>query len=924
MKLVLVDGNNALFRAFYAIRGMSRSDGMATNAVFGFVTMLEGLLRDESPDAIGVAFDVAKHTFRNDLYPAYKANRPPMPAELRPQLSWIRDVVRAYGIPVLEMQGWEADDVLATLATAAAGEGAKVTIVSTDKDLMQLVGGGVELLDTMKGIRYSPADVVVRWGVPPEKLIEFQAICGDSSDNIPGVQGIGEKGAAKLIGEHGSVEGVYQALDADPAAKVFKGKLRENLLACREDAALSRTLATLRRDAPLDLDWHALRLTPPDLDRLREIFQALEFKSLLSRLPAPDRPEDVAVQAETLSRAGDTLVCDAAGLRAMVDALRGAGAFAFDTETTGLDPLHDTLVGLSFAVGREQAWYVPVGHRPGLSATKAGAQGLLALGAVADDAPLDPRQLPWATVRDAIGPLMADPAIGKSAQHAKFDVAMLAMAGVPVDGLAFDPMLADYLLDPAASGGHGLDALAQRWLGHENIHYKDLQGTDGGRAGFAAVAIDDAVAYACEDAQVVEALRLRMAPRLDEEGLASLLLDLELPLELVLGRMELAGIAIDVAGLQALTLELRQRARALEIEAHAAAGRAFNLGSPKQLGEILFGQLGLPVKKRTASGPSTDSSVLEQLEDQHPLPGQILAWRSLTKLDSTYTSVLPGLVHPRTGRVHTRYHQAVAATGRLSSTDPNLQNIPIRTEDGRKIRACFVAAPGKVLISADYSQIELRVLAHLCGDPAMQQAFHDGADVHARTAAQLFGVEESAVTRDQRSTAKTVNFGILYGMSASRLGREQGLSRKEATELIERYFSRYPAIETWKAKALEDARRTGATRTLLGRMRRLPELHAQNGAVVAAAERMAINTPVQGSAADIIKRAMVHLDARLRNELPGVQLLLQVHDELLLEAPQAEAEAAAALCRETMEQAFPLAVPLEVHTGVGRSWLEAH
>lgn len=907
MKLVLVDGSNAMFRAFYAIRNMNRADGMATNAVYGVATMLEGLLRDEAPDAIAVAFDRAEPTFRAALYPPYKAHRPPMPEDLRPQVPWILDVVRAMGIQVLELAGWEADDILATLASQAAADGARVTIVSTDKDLAQLVDGRVELLDTMKGVRYGPAEVEARWGVPPHRFVEFQALCGDSSDNIPGVRGIGDKGAAKLIAAHGSLEGVYAALGD------LRGKLRENLEADRGNAELSRQLATLRRDVPLHLGWRALRRAPADAERLGALFAALEFRTLAKRLLGAATG---AAVPQALSRRGDQLVTSAAALDAMVQALRAAGSFAFDTETTGLDPHTDTLVGLSFAIGTDQSYYVPIGHQRGAAP---GAQtGLF------DEAPtLDPRQLPAAVVLAAIRPLFADARVGKRAQHAKFDIAMLAGADVPVQGLAFDPMLADYLLDPAAAGGHGLDAMARRWLGHEAIAYDSLLGT-AGNAGFARVSIDDAVPYACEDAQLVEALAAAMRPRLAAEGLAALLDELELPLELVLCRMELAGIGIDADGLRALSVELRARAATIEVEAHAAAGRPFALGSPKQLAGVLFGDLALPVRKRTATGPSTDSSVLEQLADEHPLPGLVLAWRSLTKLDGTYASVLPGLVHPRTGRVHTRYQQAVAATGRLSSVDPNLQNIPIRGDDGRRIRACFVAAPGHRLIAADYSQIELRVLAHVCGDPALQQAFRDGADVHARTAAQLFGVAEAAVTRDQRAAAKTVNFGILYGMSATRLAREQGLSRAEATALIARYFERYPAIEAWKERTLAEARSSGQTRTLAGRLRRLPELASDNRGVVATGERIAINTPIQGTAADIIKRAMVALDARLQRELPSARLLLQVHDELVIEAPEVVAAQAAAICREEMAQAMALDVPLEVDTGIGDNWLQAH
>ena len=982
-RIYIVDGNNHIFRAFYAIRGMSRADGQATNAIYGFTAMLKRLILDEKPDFLAMTFDVSRRSYRTELFPDYKGNRKPTPEDLIPQLPIIREIVLGFDVPVLELEGFEADDLIATVAKLAEADGMDVTLVSTDKDLTQLVNENVRLYDPMKEKHLGPAEVVEKMGVPPAQVVELQALCGDTADNIPGVPGIGMKTAAKLIADYGTLEGVYAAIEAGD--KAIKGKRLENLINHKADAFMSRKLAQLDWDAPVEATfgvggaagWEKLRLGVVHTELLRPIFIANDLRRFLNELPAapgaatardataaadatttaaapaadpttaaPDPTTAAAMARDSsaapdtgagsnadssastaplpLTRQGDSCVLTWRQLAELATTLARAGHFAFDTETTGLDPMVDQLVGLSFAVHTDRAWYVPLRHR--IDDASAGQQ--LELGA--DPRPkLDPRQLPAEAVLAALKPLFEDPNIKKSAQNAKFDIGMLGEAGIAVQGVSFDTMLASYLID-AHQRSHNLDALAGRWLDHDTLHFADLtdasgkKGTKSAPLCFDRVPLPLATAYACEDAQVVVALAREMQPAVQAHGLRQLLDDLELPLALVLGEMERAGICIDSAKLRGLSQELGHRAAELEREAFALIGRKFNLGSPKQLQEIFYTELALPTKKRTKTGYSTDSSVLEQLTDRHALPQIVLDWRQVTKLKSTYTDTLPTLVHPKTGRIHTHYNQAVAATGRLSSTDPNLQNIPIRTPDGARIRDCFIAAPGHLLLSADYSQIELRVLAHVCGDPAMKQAFHDGADVHARTASLLFDVPEDQVERSQRAMAKTVNFGILYGMSATRLGREQGISSKEAKGFIERYFARFPDIERWKAEALQQARDKGYAETLIGRIRKLPELDSRSRMAQAAAERIAVNTPIQGTAADIIKQAMVVLQARLKAELPETQLLLQVHDELVLEVPEAQIDAASALAVDVMERAFALDVPLVVNAASGRTWLEAH
>ncbi|HAN30379.1 MAG TPA: DNA polymerase I, partial [Myxococcales bacterium] len=698
-------------------------------------------------------------------------------------------------------------------------------------------------------------------------------------------------------------------------------------------------LATLDLQGPLgetfgiggDKGWESLKIGAPKTEQLRAIFEENQLRRFLSELPAsqhqePDDAPALSGEHQPLSSEHYNCVTTRRQLAEMCLELAASGGFAFDTETSGLDCRSDHLVGMSFAADRQRCWYVPMRHQHLGVDAQAGAQ--MELGALTGWR-RDPQQIDPDEVLSALRPLLTDPALPKAAQNAKFDLQMLQAAGVSVQGLDFDPMLASYLLD-AHQRKHGLDTLAERWLGHEALGFadlKDLSGAKGTKKNplhFGRVGLAEASAYACEDAQIVWALREQMEPQLNDSELRELMQDMELPLSHVLSDMEQTGIRVDVDKLQALSDELGQRADALVAQATELVGRPFNLGSPKQLQQILFEELGLKSRKRTKTGFSTDSSVLEVLADAHPLPKLILQWRQATKLKNTYTDVLPTLVHPKTKRIHTSFHQAVAATGRLSSSSPNLQNIPVRTEDGARIRDAFVAAPGHVLLAADYSQIELRVLAHLCGDPAMSQAFSEGADVHARTASLLFDTAESEVSREERAMAKTVNFGVLYGMSASRLAREQSISSAEAKAFIERYFNRFPRIEQWKIEAMDQARQLGASKTLLGRVRKLPELHSKSRMARAAAERIAINTPIQGSAADIIKRAMIVLHDQLATEMPEVKLLLQVHDELVLEVPEQMIEPATELATSVMENAFDLSVPLVVNTNHGQTWLEAH
>ncbi len=883
-RIYLIDGSSYIYRAYYAIRHLSNSKGMATNAIFGFTKMLMKVVRDEQPDHLAVIFDAKGPTFRTEIYPEYKANRSAMPEDLVPQIPVIKEVVRAFNMPALEQQGYEADDIIATLAHQFAAAGMQVTVVTGDKDLMQVVSERVRLLDTMKDKVFGPAEVAERF-CSPQQVIEIQALAGDSSDNVPGVPGIGEKTARQLIEQFGDVETLLASLDQ------LKGKRRENLETFADQARLSKQLVTLVDDLPLEIDYDDFILSEPDRDALAALFKECEFHALLQEFTSAPRTSAGSYQC----------ILTLADLDKLVTTLKDAKQFAFDTETTSLNPHEADLVGLSFAVAPEEAWYIPVGHRY--------------LGV--------PEQLPRAQVLDCLKPLLEDPQLAKIGQNLKYDILVLARAGVEVQGELCDTMLASYLANSAARS-HGMDSLAAELLGYRTISYSEVAGSGRNQVGFEEVEIDKATPYAAEDADITLRLYEKLMPLVGETEQSQLFNEVEMPLLTVLVRMERAGVRIDAGFLEGLSTEMAGKLAGLEVEIHEAAGGPFNVASPKQLGEVLFERLKLPKGKKTKTGWSTDVEVLSKLAEDHDIAAQVLEYRSLAKLKGTYTDALPKLVHPETGRIHTSFNQAVTATGRLSSSDPNLQNIPIRTEEGRRIREGFVPSDGNLLLSADYSQVELRVLAHMADVAGLKESFLQGEDIHRRTASEVLGLFPDMVSDEQRRQAKAINFGVIYGISAFGLAKQLKISRREAQDFINRYFERYPAIRTFMDACVEEARQHQYVTTLLGRRCAIPEINSKNGAVRGYAERNAINYPVQGSAADIIKVAMVKIDQRLSAEGLRAQMVLQVHDELVFDVPEGEVDILTALVREEMMQAVPLDVPLVVDIGVGRNWREAH
>jgi DNA polymerase-1 len=885
-RIYLVDGSSYIYRAYYAIRQLSNSKGMATNAIFGFTNMLLKVVREEHPDHLAVIFDARGPTFRKELYPEYKANRAVMPEDLRPQIPVIKQLVQAFNMPGLELEGYEADDIIATLARRFAERGMAVTVVTGDKDLMQIVSDQVRLLDTMKDQVVGLAEVAARFGGSPDKVVEVQALAGDSSDNVPGVPGIGEKTARELIMQFGSVENLLANID-----KVSGKKRQENLRLFGEQARLSKTLVKLVDDLPLEVDYDNFALSEPNREALTTLFKELEFHKLLQEFSSDERA----------SGEGYRSVVSEAQLDDLCNALKQAGRFAFDTETTSLVATRADLVGLSFAVKPGEGWYLPVGHRY--------------LGV--------PQQLDRTLVVEKLQPLLADPQLAKVAQNAKYDLLVLRRAGLEVAGLSCDTMLASYLANPAAKS-HGLDTLASELLGYRTISYAEMTGKGKNQIGFAEVEVEKATIYAAEDADITLRLADKLEPRLVETGQDSLFREVELPLVAVLTDMEWQGVRIDADFLQGLSADMKVRLAVLEKHIHELAGRSFNVGSPKQLGEVLFEYLKLPRGKKTKTGWSTDVEVLTELAEDHAIAAQVLDFRSVSKLKSTYCDALPKLINPDTGRIHTSFNQTVTATGRLSSSDPNLQNIPIRSEEGRRIREAFVPAEGNVLLAADYSQVELRILAHMADEPALKESFARGEDIHTRTASEIFDVFLEMVTPEMRRQAKTINFGVLYGMSAFGLAKSLGIGRKEAQAYIDNYFARYPRVLVFMETKKAEARDKQYVTTLLGRRCAVPEISSKNGAVRGYAERNAINYPIQGSAADIIKLAMVRIHARLKAENLQAKMVLQVHDELVFDVPVAEQAAVEKLVREEMEHAVALDVPLSVDIGVGRNWCEAH
>ncbi len=887
-QVYLVDGSSYIYRAYFAIRHLSNSKGEATNAVYGFTNMLLNLLRDRHPDHIAVIFDSKGPTFRKDLYSDYKANRAAMPEDLVPQIPLIKDVVRAFNLPALELPGYEADDIIATLAKRYVAEGFHVTVVTGDKDLMQIVCDDVQLLDTMKGKVSGRAEVIERFGVPPEQVLEVLGLAGDTSDNIPGVPGIGEKTASALIQEFGDIENLLANID-----KVKGKKRQENLREFADQARLSRQLADLVYDLDIEVTADDIAVGEPNRAALEELFRTLEFHKLQQEFTA----EKPTVKAESTY----FTVTTEADFDQLIRTLKDAGTFAFDTETTSLNAVQAELVGLSFAVQAHEAWYIPVGHRY--------------LGV--------PDQLPLELVLSKLKPLLEDPDLGKIGQNIKYDALVLRNAGIELAGIKVDTMVLSYILYPEAKS-HGLDALALEHLNHRMIPYSEMTGSGKNQICFSEVEVERAVQYAAEDADITWRLAEKLLAELPEGELADLFYQVEMPLVDVLIRMEWSGIRIDAGFLDGLSGQMGEKLTVLEKEIHTLAGGPFNINSPKQLGEVLFEKLSLPKGKKTKTGWSTNVEVLTALADEHEIARKILEYRSIGKLKNTYSDALPKLINPTTGRLHTSFNQTVTATGRLSSSDPNLQNIPIRTAEGRRIREAFIPCEGWTLLSADYSQVELRVMAHMADVPALKESFAAGEDIHKRTASEIFNVFPELVTDEMRRQAKTINFGVLYGMGAFSLGKDLGISRSEAQQFIDNYFERYPAVLHYLEAKKEEAREHQYVKTLLGRHCVIPEISSKNGAVRSYAERNAINYPIQGSAADIIKVAMVNIDRKLREAGLQTRMLLQVHDELVFETPGEEVDQVCELIRAEMEGAVAMDLPLKVELGAGNNWAEAH
>ncbi|HBZ93422.1 MAG TPA: DNA polymerase I [Pseudomonas sp.] len=926
--LVLVDGSSYLYRAFHALPPLTTSRGMPTGAVKGVLNMLKSLRKQYPNSPFAVVFDAKGGTFRDELFAEYKANRPSMPDELRVQVEPLHAIVRALGLPLLCVEGVEADDVIGTLARQAAGEGCDVVISTGDKDMAQLVCPHVTLVNTMTGSVYDIDGVKGKFGVGPELIIDYLALMGDKVDNIPGVPGVGEKTAlGLLVGVGGGLDVLYANLDKIPelpirGAKSLPAKLEEH----RDMAYLSYQLATIKTDVPLNIAIDSLHPGEPDLAALVELYGQLEFKNWLDDLlrqnkalaaktvapagdlfaePASEVVEDAAVPAP--ASAGDyQLVLEQAQFDEWLKKLEQAELIAFDSETTSLDAQQAQLVGLSFAVKAGEAAYVPLAHS---------YMGV-------------PQQLDRDAVLEALKPILEDPAKAKVGQHAKYDVNVLANASTPitVQGVAFDTMLESYVLDSTATR-HDMDSLALKYLNHSTIRFEDIAGKGAKQLTFDQIALEQAGPYAAEDADVTLRLHQELWRRLEAvPSLAKVLREIEIPLMPVLARIERNGALVDAKLLGEQSVELGEKLVELERKAFEIAGEPFNLSSPKQLGVILYEKLGYPVISKTAKGqPSTAEAVLAELAEQDfELPKVLMQYRSLSKLKSTYTDKLPEQINPRTGRIHTSYHQAVAATGRLSSSDPNLQNIPIRTAEGRRIRQAFVAPQGYKLMAADYSQIELRIMAHLAKDEGLLSAFRDDLDVHKATAAEVFGVALEEVTSDQRRKAKAINFGLIYGMSAFGLAKQIDVERKEAQAYIDRYFARYPGVLTYMERARAQAAEQGYVETVYGRRLYLPEIHAQNQAMRKGAERAAINAPMQGTAADIIKRAMIAVDGWLQESTIDARIIMQVHDELVLEVREELVDEVGAKLKSLMSGASDLDVPLLVEVGVGTNWDEAH
>ena len=924
--LVLVDGSSYLYRAFHAFPPLTNSAGEPTGAMYGVLNMLKSLISQVQPSHIAVVFDAKGKTFRDEMFEQYKSHRPPMPDDLRKQIQPLHDIIRALGIPLLVIEGVEADDVIGTLAVAASKANQKVLISTGDKDMAQLVDDNIMLINTMNNTLLDCEAVIEKYGIPPELIIDYLALMGDSADNIPGVAGVGEKTALGLLQGIGSMAEIYANLDK-VAELPIRGakKLGDKLLAEKEMADLSYRLATIKTDVALDITPEQLTLGASNNDQLTEYFGRYEFKRWLNEVMngadsitnSSEQPakvnhyqatpalaqdnSDEALPAIQIDRSRYETLLTEADLNRWVEKLKQAKLFALDTETDNLDYMAANLVGISFALENGEAAYLPL--------------QLDYLGA--------PKTLEKITALTLLKPVLENPAIQKVGQNFKYDLTIFARNGIDVQGVAFDTMLESYVLN--STGRHNMDDLAKRYLGHQTISFEEIAGKGKNQLTFNQIPLGKGAEYAAEDADVTMKLQQMLWEKLSKEpSLEKLFKEMELPLLGVLSRMERRGVLIDSDALFLQSNEIANRLSELEEQAYVLAGQPFNLASTKQLQEILFDKLGLPIIQKTPKGaPSTNEEVLEELAFSHELPKVLVEHRGLSKLKSTYTDKLPQMVNPQTGRVHTSYHQAVTATGRLSSSDPNLQNIPIRNEEGRRIRQAFIAREGFTVVAADYSQIELRIMAHLSQDQGLINAFTQGKDIHRSTAAEIFGVSLDEVTSEQRRNAKAINFGLIYGMSAFGLSRQLGIGRADAQSYMDLYFKRYPGVQTFMHDIREKAKAQGYVETLFGRRLYLPDINSSNGMRRKAAERVAINAPMQGTAADIIKRAMIQLDQKLQND-PDIAMIMQVHDELVFEVRSEKVAFYSELIKTQMESAADLVVPLIVEVGQGTNWDEAH
>jgi DNA polymerase-1 len=883
--IYLIDGSSYIYRAYHAVRHLSTSQGLPTNATFGFTNMVLKLLAEQNPEYMAMAFDAKGPTFRHEMYDAYKANRPPMPEDLVVQIPYIKQVVAGMNIPSLELPGYEADDIIGTLVRAVEGKGFRVVMVTGDKDFKQLISRSVSMWDPMRERTIDYASLKEDSGLEPSQWVDVMALAGDTSDNIPGVPGIGEKTAIQLIKAFGTMERLFQGLD-----KVTQTKLREKLTRFHDQAILSRRLVAINTEVPLSVEASSFKVPAPDSQKLAELFKILEFRKLQQRFP---------IQGG-LSKKDYRAIVDDETLKSLIHELDKAKCFALDLETTAKDPMKASIVGISFAHRPNQAVYIPLRHSSGTQ--------------------LEPDK-----TLARLKPLLEDPGLTKVGQNIKYDWIVLRRSGIELKGVIFDTMVASYLLNPTLRA-HNLEMIAAEYLNHRMITYKEVTGSGKHQIGFDQVPIQDAVPYACEDADITLMACEVLGPKLQEAGLERLFQEVEMPLIPVLLDMEMSGICVDRARLQSISKDFDRQLHQIQERIYANAGEEFNIQSHQQLGWILFEKLNLPLQKKTKkkTGYSTDVEVLTTLSVEHELPALVLQYRSLAKLKSTYADALVDLIHPETHRIHTSYNQTITATGRLSSSDPNLQNIPVRTEEGRMVRAAFVPRKGWTMLSADYSQIELRLLAHYSQDPILVKAFQQDQDIHTRTAAEVFQLFPSMITPEMRRQAKVINFGIIYGMGSFRLARELGISHKMARTYIEHYFATYAGVKQFIDETIEKARKVGKVTTLLGRHRWLPDILSKNRTAREFAERTAVNTPLQGTAADLIKLAMIQIHQALRQKRLRAKMLLQVHDELVFEVPPEEAERVQGLVRSIMEGVYELKVPLKVDVKMGSNWAEVH